>query len=399
MDKIQNLGKEHLQPIREVVARIRKHPKDKGYDFATKFHYYRSQPVLRLVTETGKEVICTYNQPFLTKEGWARADEILVGERIRVMPKIPNIAKKLAPTNFIRLEKEFAAPLKEVAIPDKFTPELAALCGYVIGDGHVSKRGYSVNCYVNDEETDLIGKLSELWAKTFNAEPSIQVKNLNGSVKTIDDGNGLLRQIISTQKLHVLELNSRQVAQSLSFLSDKRAPQQIFQSPKHVIAAFVSWLFEADGCAFGNGRGRTSIQLKSSVAGLLKDVQLLLLYFGIQSRIIGNNLCIRRSHDMELFAKRIGFNSEKKKAALLKVLESAKGRNDKQKRKLQRWEMVAEILPAGIRDVYDFEVPVTHSFVANGIVCHNSGKSALLKRVSAIAPKGRYVSGRGVSGA
>ena len=56
MDKIQNLGKEHLQPIREVVTKIRKHSKDKGYDFATKFHYYRKQPVLRLVTETGKEV-------------------------------------------------------------------------------------------------------------------------------------------------------------------------------------------------------------------------------------------------------------------------------------------------------------------------------------------------------
>ena len=103
---------------------------------------------------------------------------------------------------------------------------------------------------------------------------------------------------------------------------------------------------------------------------------------------------------MELFARHIGFNSEKKKAALLMVLQSIKERSGAQKRKgMQRWEKVAEILPAGIRDVYDFEVPVTHSFIANGIVCHNSGKSALLKRVSIISPKGRYVSGSGVSGA
>ncbi|MBI2109779.1 hypothetical protein HYT58_01245, partial [Candidatus Woesearchaeota archaeon] len=89
MDQIQNLGKVHLQPIREVVTKIRKNAKDKCYDFATKFHYYQNHPALKVVTETGKEVVCTYNQPFLTKEGWKRADTILLGEKIRVMPKIP----------------------------------------------------------------------------------------------------------------------------------------------------------------------------------------------------------------------------------------------------------------------------------------------------------------------
>ena len=399
MEKIQNLGNRHLQPIREIVTKIRRNGKDKYYDFATLFHYYPKQPVLKVVTETGKEVICTYNQPFLTKEGWERADKILLDTPIRVMPKIPTMVKKLVPTNFIRLEKKFAAPLKEVSLPDKFTPELASLCGYIIGDGHIHKRGYSVICYINNEEKDLIEQLCGLWKETFGINPSIYVKNVNGSIKTIDDGSGLLRQIISKQQMHVLEINSRQVAQSLSFLSNKRAPQEIFKSPKPVIAGFISWLFEADGCAFGNGRGRTSVQLKSNTAGLLHDVQLLLLYFGIQSRIIGNNLCIRRSYDIELFAKHIGFNSEKKKAKLNGVLEVTKNRSNVQKRKLQRWEKIVKIEPIGVMDVYDFEVPMRHTFIANGIVCHNSGKSALLKRITQIAPKGRYVSGKGVSAA
>src|SRR3989344_5429570 len=101
----------------------------------------------------------------------------------------------------------------------------------------------------------------------------------------------------------------------------KKVPQQIFQSPLSVIAIFLSWLFEADGCAFeGKGRGRTAIQLKSVMPELLQDVQLLLLYFGIHSKIIESNLCIRRSKDMELFAKYIGFNSRKKKILLDNVL-------------------------------------------------------------------------------
>jgi replicative DNA helicase Mcm len=46
--------------------------------------------------------------------------------------------------------------------------------------------------------------------------------------------------------------------------------------------------------------------------------------------------------------------------------------------------------------VYDLEIEKIHNFVANGIVVHNS---QLLKRIQKVAPKGRYVSGKGVSGA
>ena len=397
MNKIQNLGTEHLQPIREVVTKIRNSPKDKGYDFATTFHHYSQQAVLKVVTESGKEMVCTYNQPFLTKEGWKRADELFLGTKIRVMPKIPNNVKGLMPTNFERIEKS-TGPLKEVSLPERFTPELAALCGYIIGDGHLNKRGYAISCYVNNEETDLIEKITEYWNNTFNVMPSVYIKNSNGSIKLIDDGNGALRQIVSTQVMHVLEINSRQIASSLAFLSSKRVPQQIFQSPKSVIASFISWLFDADGCVFANGRGRTAIQLKSRTAGLLHDVQLLFLYFGIHSRIISDNLCIRRANDMELFAKYIGFNSEKKKQKLNHLLESLKERNITQNRKVQRYEKVVKVVPAGIIDVYDFEVPDSQRFVANGIVVHNSGKSQILTFVKSNAPKVRYVAGKSASG-
>jgi len=103
---------------------------------------------------------------------------------------------------------------------------------------------------------------------------------------------------------------------------------------------------------------------------------------------------------MELFAKYIGFNSRKKKILLDNVLKSIKNKSDIQKRKLfQRYERIIDIIPSGIMDVYDFEVPLTHTFIANGIVCHNSGKSQMLTFISKIAPKARLVSGKGTTGA
>lgn len=399
MDKIQNLGQYHKQPIREAVVKIRKSKSDKVYDFATLFQHYKQQPVLKVVTETRKELICTYNQPLLTKKGWVRADELNLGTKIRVMPKIPNYIKKLAVTNFTRIKKTYGE-LKEVSLPEVFTLELAALCGYIIGEQNLHSNGYRVTCYVNNQETDLIPILTYLWKNTFNVIPKIFTNNPSDYIKTIEDENGLLRQFVSSQEIHYIEVNSRQVAQCLMFLSNKRVPQEIFKSPKEVISKFISWLFEADGCAFGNGRGETSIQLKSRSINLLKDVQLLLLYFGIQGRIIEDNLSVRRSRNIELFAKHIGFNSHKKKKALEKVLESIKQRKESNKRKSpQRYEKIADIIPFGFRDVYDFEVPLSHCFIANGIVCHNSGKSATLQFISKAAPKGRFVSGRGASGA
>jgi replicative DNA helicase Mcm len=46
--------------------------------------------------------------------------------------------------------------------------------------------------------------------------------------------------------------------------------------------------------------------------------------------------------------------------------------------------------------VYDLEIDHVHNFVASGVVVHNS---QLLKRIQKVAPKARYVAGKGVSGA
>ncbi len=395
MNKIINLGKKHLEPIKEVVTKIRKNAKDKGYDFATVFQHYKNQPVLKLITETGKEVICTYNQPFLTKEGWERADKLILGEKIRVVPVIPNNVKKYIKTNFTKIKSKFNN-LKEVKLPEEYTSELSALCGYILGDEHVHKDEYFITLYFNEEGQDLIKPIKELLNNLFNVEPIIYDKK--PQIKTIDNGNGLLKQIFSKQKLTVMEINNRQVTNALSFLKEKKAPQEIFKSPKNVVASFLSWLYDANGCTFEKGRERTAIQLKSSRIELLKDVQLLLLYFGIHSRIENDNLYIKRLYDMELFEKNIGFNSQKKKQKLKEVLEVIKNKNEQQKIKpLQKYEKIKEIIPYGIQDVYDFEVPISHTFIANGIVCHNSGKSQLLQFISKAAPKARFASGKGAS--
>ena len=404
MKPIITLGKKHLQPLRECVTQIRKNPKELPYDYTSNFQIYKNQPTLKLVTETGKEIIGTFNQPLLTKSGWKRMDELAEGEQIRVMPKIPNYIKTLKKTNYKKIRKTSLlgkALKKNIKMPKLVTPELAGLYGYIIGDGNIHSKGYRVTCYVNEEEKDLIEKLNLLWKNTFNIKPALLTKknHLNPQTKTIIDKNGKTRKFTSLMPLYILESNSKQVAQNLKHLAEKRVPQIIFESPLEVISSFLSWLFEADRCTFSTGRGKTSIQLKSVNPKLLKDVQLLLLYYGIQSRIVEDNLAIRRSRDMKIFAEKIGFQSTKKQLNIQKTLQEINKKNDQQKRKTpQRYEKISLLELHGVIDVYDFEVPKTKRFIANGIVCHNSGKSQLLKRLSKVAPKARFTSGKGATG-
>ena len=61
------------------------------------------------------------------------------------------------------------------------------------------------------------------------------------------------------------------------------------------------------------------------------------------------------------------------------------------------WDFVEEITQEESDGyVYDLEVSTTHNFVANTAYIHNS---QLLKRVSNVAPKARFVGGKGASGA
>jgi len=62
------------------------------------------------------------------------------------------------------------------------------------------------------------------------------------------------------------------------------------------------------------------------------------------------------------------------------------------------WDPIVSIKPYHDSEdyIYDLEIEGTHNFIANNVYIHNS---QLLKRSAVVAPKARFVSGKGVSGA
>jgi DNA replicative helicase MCM subunit Mcm2 (Cdc46/Mcm family) len=343
---------------------------------------------MEIVTESGKSIKGTHNHPLLASmtqdrrlvREWRRLDQFKVGDRVAVVSGFNCTVTAYVDTDFAPITRNRLGPKFHRRLPTKVTPELAAFLGYMVGDGWVCKDGYRLGFVVAQPEVDLLPRLLALARGLFGFN--------NKPVETVKKGRKV--------HLHYVYLSDKDVAHNLAFLREKRVPDLIFQSGDRVVASFLTWLFEADGCVFDNGRGRRAVSLKARDIELLRDVQLLLLRFGIHSRIVGNALMIRRGESIIKFAKDIGFVSKKKVA---KMKELATDAGSFKHFHAQHSERVVKVVQGGITDVYDIEVPDGHRFIANGIVSHNTAKSELLKYVSRIAPRGLYTTGRGSTAA
>lgn len=392
--KLASLGTSHLQKIR---TQVRLGTGGAQRAWATRFHRYARQPIIEVVTETGKCIKGTYNHPLLAwnrekrRGEWRRLDELRVGDKLRVASSIKCWKQAPVPTGWSA--PSYHHKSWHVKVPEAYGEELASILGYLLGDGWVGPR--RVGYLVAEGEDDLAPKLAALFETVFGTRP----------------GRGRKRGRVTE-----VEVNRTPIARWLSGLREKRVPDPILSSPNRVVAAFLRFLFEADGTCFAKGRGRTAVSLRSSELELLRDVQILLLRWGIHSRIVwgdvprphlkggswirggqSGHLHIRRGESILRFADRIGFVSAKKRQKLEHVVAYVRSRPRKWKG--QRIERIVSVRPAGVADVFDIEVPKHHRFIANGIISHNTAKSQLLRYIAQIAPRAIYTSGKSSSAA
>jgi DNA replicative helicase MCM subunit Mcm2 (Cdc46/Mcm family) len=392
--RLNRLGRAHLQPIATSVRL----GTGLGHNAtATRFHRYARQPILEVITESGKCIKGTYNHPLLRwdsegrREEWTRLDHLKLGDRLRVAPGVR--CWKSAPVATGWKSPRYYHKSWHVKVPSVVDEDLAAILGYVLGDGSVSPR--RVTLFPSSREQDVTREISGLFEKVFGVTPTPQKVRWH---------------------CRPLQVDRTAIARWLFDLRRHRVPDRIFASPNNVASSFLRWLFEADGCVFAKGRGGTAVQLRSAKIELLRDVQALLLRWGIHSRILwgraprvhykegrvvrggeSGSLVIRRGPSIARFEQSIGFVSSRKRAKLVKTVAAVRKRS--RAWRAHTTERITSIRPAGIATVYDIEVPGPQRFIANGIISHNTAKSQLLRYVAEVAPRGIYTSGKGATAA
>ncbi len=165
-------------------------------------------------------------------------------------------------------------------------------------------------------------------------------------------------------------------------------PECIFRSPREVVKEFLRGVFEADGFA---GYDFPRVVLFSKYEQFLRDIQILLLAFGITSRraslvkkagsgkkYVGHELHLRRA-EAEKFVEQIGFVSNRKRERAESWAAMPAATTGRKRKKLRMADKVVAIELVGETDVYDLSVPGLERFDASGVVVHNCPDMAFLK--------------------
>ncbi len=369
-----------------------------------------------------------------TTEGWQRIDS-LVGRTARVIGADgqPHLVTKIFPTGrktIYRLRtssgyevhitadhKVLTVERGDIAVRDLrqsdrlilqgggfgrrvLEPNLALGIGVAVGDGCLTRSMIEgreqqiVTLTMHAAEAGVLGAIASAVNAEKAALKAVGSVGRNDGVAVTRAGTGSRLAFGSRPVVDVF----RQFAVLDEGSEGKRFTPTVFELDRPSLAAMLSGLFTADGTVANYGEKSQYIALDSTSETLLRQVQLLLLSFGIKAKLYGDrrggttvsllpdgkggsreypvqpmfSLRISRSSRF-VFEREIGFHPESPKAAALARLNAGVGtyRDD-------LTDAVASIEAIGEADVFDLTEEATHHFVAGGLVVHNCSEYMFL---------------------
>ncbi|MFO7793260.1 MAG: ribonucleotide reductase N-terminal alpha domain-containing protein [Candidatus Saliniplasma sp.] len=324
-----------------------------------------TKDVFKLKTKEGYEIRLTEDHKVMTDDGWKKVEDLKEGEKVHIGNN-------------------------GVEFGDKGTIEEGLVLGWIVGDGQIKRSEKRVVLHFYDKDTTI----SERYAEFVNN--IIREPKGNGDyhvgVQEIQRGDD------SVKEQRVRSARLYEITENYGLNENKlKVPDAIFSSSKDLVKGFLKGLFTADGSVQGSVEKGVSVRLSSSELNLLKDVQRLLLGFGISSKVYQERRVegekelpdgkggvkkyeVRAQHDLviskenlERFRDELGFIREDKNERLEEL-------SDEYSRGPYSEDFKATVDSIGFdghEDVYDLTEPDTHSFIANGFVVHNCGEQPL----------------------
>ncbi|HLC56401.1 MAG TPA: LAGLIDADG family homing endonuclease [Candidatus Nanoarchaeia archaeon] len=326
----------------------------------------------------GRTLTMTTEHPLLLEYGkylfWRNANEIKEKDKVVSVLKLPEVKN------------------------DKESVRIARLLGFILADGTMNVRngrfkdgrGYWCNgtkarirVYNNCEEVLEIAK------RDIEEEFGVIAKRYKR--------NDCNCEVIETKHQRIIK-KFNELGVPIGYKSAIiRVPKIVFESSNKFKANFVNALFCCDGYVPKDGR---NLDYASKSKEFLQDLQLLLKHFEIESvvrkkmvklkgKLYENyRLFITDNYSIKKFQEKIGFFSKFKHERLMK--HGFKTEKDRPRRMKTRYISDELVCPKikeikevdGITEVFDLHVPKNNSFIANGVISHNSGKSYSLSTIA-----------------
>ena len=310
------------------------------------FKHFATQ--LRKITlRGGMNVRCTRGHPFLTEDGWLKADDLQGGQIVLRASALPTIIRTV-PTPHLWFNK--GAKRREFYVPGALTTDLAWLMGFWTAEGSATagfKREYVLWATTIPECQQRVLSILRGWG--LKAE--INAHRVN-----------VYSQVFTRWWLHLMEVKGESRARN------KRVPRSILCSP--FTADYLRGLFRGDGSvhiAKSGHRGRRLVVNFTSLSHELTDT--------VQQMVIALGLHCGYAHVESRGTKFIQWSG--KAAEEVVAALRLHGNIEPQTygvggRSRARCWQVKSVGPTPDDWVYDFTVPGSHSFIANGMIVHDT---------------------------
>lgn len=160
---------------------------------------------------------------------------------------------------------------KEITIPNNMTPSIARLYGYFVSEGCYSEKHGIVSIYNTDK--DVIDDIIDIYKTEFNINPTVSMTTPQNCHHKVGWNVSVCNSIFKAFFNYCGFANEK--------ANSKFIPKCIMQADEECIKNFISALYEGDECNAASGH----IQYDSTSKELTNQLQLLLLNFGIVSKI------------------------------------------------------------------------------------------------------------------
>ncbi|MDO8573209.1 MAG: recombinase RecA [Candidatus Daviesbacteria bacterium] len=286
--------------------------------FASTSHFYNSgiQRTLKIKTSYGFELEGTPNHRVRVLDGrgeyiWRRLDQLRIDDRIAIQRGQYCFGSGVSLSGFRYIKDKHNNRGKDFNSPSALTSDLAKLMGYLVGDGTCTSRGLNKNdIQITIADEEVANDFSQLCVRIFGEEPKITLDKRTINTRRFVIHNGKARKFLLFAGL------------TYATAEQKEIPYSVMQSPREIVANFLSSLFETDGCFSTN-----TIEYCTKSLKLIKQLQLVLLNFGITARVKARQLkkypdntyyylYIDGINDQKIFYKEIKFVSERKNKKL-----------------------------------------------------------------------------------
>lgn len=292
--------------------------------------------------------------------GFKKLEDIKVGDIVAI-PYGYNIF----PQEYLELNCEVTKLVthkrEDIKFPKYCNEEFAELLGMYHADGsiHTSNGSYTIRIANHDKDVD--NRVKYLVKNLFNIDTKYIIDSTYISATSI-----------------------REISKFLTVgARNKQIPSIIMQSPKSVMCAYIRGM--SLDSTYDKNRKRIKFTIANEESAYC--VQSVLLNLGIISHLGKTLYKNEYNHMREKVDNHVGYRLEISGEYYDKYVEEI---GVIQSRKLDRipfkskemsylvddkyyYAYVKEI-EDGINDVFDFTIPKTHSFIANGIINHNTGR-------------------------